>query len=115
MEFLEWSARVGYRFLMSTNSTRPALLVTGAAGFIGSRFVASCNKLKIPVVSVDKESHFHDRSEHSGIDFGRLIDRDNLFHELADPKTWASLGIGAIVHLGACTDTTEFDVAYSLK
>ena len=100
---------------MSINAPRPTLLVTGAAGFIGSRFVASCNKLKIPVVSVDKESHFHDRPEHHGIDFGRIIDRDALFATVSNPKAWDELGVGAIIHLGACTDTMEFDVAYLSK
>jgi ADP-L-glycero-D-manno-heptose 6-epimerase len=84
----------------------PTLLVTGAAGFIGSRFVERCNRAGTPVVSVDHPGHFRERPEHAGIDFGRIIDRERLFEEL--PR----LELGAIVHLGACARTTELDEAY---
>jgi ADP-L-glycero-D-manno-heptose 6-epimerase len=76
-------------------------LVTGAAGFVGARFVESCGKRGIPVVSVDHLSHFTSRTEHRGIAFNEIIDRDKLF-EWNGP-------ISAIVHLGACTDTTQLD------
>ena len=84
------------------------LLVTGAAGFIGARFVESCAARGVGVVSVDRASHFAERTEHAGVAFGRIVDRDVLFEWLAaDAPHFAG-----IVHLGACTDTTELDVAY---
>ena len=96
-------------------NSKKAILVTGAAGFIGSRFIESCNRMKQPVISVDKASHFEDRPGLAGIDFGRVIDREKLMSELSRPGVLSELGIGAIMHLGACTDTTEFDVAYLTK
>jgi ADP-L-glycero-D-manno-heptose 6-epimerase len=84
------------------------LLVTGAAGFIGARFVESCNALGLPVVSVDKSAHFETRPEHDGLDFGRIVDRDELFGWLDAERPKLS----SIVHLGACADTTETDEAY---
>jgi len=48
----------------------PTYVVTGAAGFIGARFVESCFDRGIRVVSVDKFAHFNDRSEHAGVPFG---------------------------------------------
>ena len=50
--------------------TTDTLLVTGAAGFIGARFVESCGRRGIPVVSVDRSASFTDRPEHRGLDFG---------------------------------------------
>lgn len=89
--------------------TGPApLLVTGAAGFIGARFVESCAVRGIGVVSVDRAPHFAERPEHAGVAFGRIVDRDALF-EWLDAETPRLAGI---VHLGACTDTTQLDVAY---
>jgi ADP-L-glycero-D-manno-heptose 6-epimerase len=83
------------------------LLVTGAAGFIGARFVAM-HAGNRPVISVDAKAHFLDRPEHAGIDFGTVIDRDDLAQFLADQHP----ALAGIVHLGACTDTTELDVDY---
>jgi ADP-L-glycero-D-manno-heptose 6-epimerase len=80
-------------------------LVTGAAGFIGARFVESCAARGISVVSVDRESHFRTRPEHADVRFGVILDRDRLGHAPL-PE------LSAIVHLGACTDTTQTDAEY---
>jgi ADP-L-glycero-D-manno-heptose 6-epimerase len=84
------------------------ILVTGAAGFIGARFVESCAARGLDVVSVDRTAHFVERPEHAGVAFGRIVDRDALFEWLADDAQ----RLAGIVHLGACTDTTQLDVAY---
>jgi len=85
-------------------------LVTGAAGFIGARYVESCRARGIAPVSVDRLSHFTERTEHRGIDFGLRVDRDVLFEWLADSS--AARALSAIVHLGACSRTTETDRAF---
>jgi len=84
------------------------IVVTGAAGFIGARFVQALGAKRLPVVSVDHVEHFDARPEHAGIDFGERVDPDALSRWL---RTRAS-GVNAIVHLGACTDTREQDRAY---
>ena len=84
-----------------------ALLVTGAAGFIGARFVALHGAGR-PLISVDQQSQFTARPEHAGIGFGTVVDRDALPQWLASERP----ALAGIVHLGACTDTTELDVAY---
>jgi ADP-L-glycero-D-manno-heptose 6-epimerase len=91
----------------ATAPTGGALLVTGAAGFIGARFVARHGAGRT-LISVDEERHFGDRPEHAGIDFGTVVDRDALAAWLARERP----ALAGIVHLGACTDTTELDVAY---
>src|SRR3989338_664769 len=84
------------------------ILVTGAAGFIGARYVERMNKLGIPVVSVDLRSHFEERSEHAGIDFGTIVDRNELPMWIARERPELS----AVIHIGACSKTTELDVDY---
>lgn len=83
------------------------LLVTGAAGFIGARFVEAARGRGLEVISVDEKGHFGARPEHKGFDFGTIIDRDELAGRLDGLPRPA-----AIVHLGACTDTTELDHNY---
>lgn len=83
------------------------LLVTGAAGFIGMRFVESCRERGIRCVAVDRAAHFRDRPEHRGAAPDTVVDRDRLFAWLADERP----ALRGVVHLGACTDTTELDVA----
>lgn len=87
---------------------RLPLLVTGAAGFVGARFVERCNQLEIPVISVDSPPYFTERREHKGVQFGEIVDREVLLDRLAKSPP----PMQAIVHLGACTDTTEYDREY---
>jgi ADP-L-glycero-D-manno-heptose 6-epimerase len=82
---------------------RLPLLVTGAAGFVGARFVERCNSLGIPVISVDAPPYFTERKEHAGVAFGEV---------LLESLSKSPPALRAIVHLGACTDTTEYDLEY---
>ncbi|MBC7693742.1 MAG: ADP-glyceromanno-heptose 6-epimerase [Methylotenera sp.] len=88
--------------------SKPRILVTGAAGFIGARFVETCTERDIPTIAVDLLTHFKNRTEHHIFEFDNVVDRDGLsdWLELRQPH------LQAIVHLGACTDTTQMDVAY---
>jgi ADP-L-glycero-D-manno-heptose 6-epimerase len=83
-------------------------LITGAAGFVGARYVELCRKSGRDVVSVDLASHFETRPEHQAVDFGQIVDREHLFSWLEKEKPVLS----SVVHLGACTDTTQLDEAY---
>lgn len=81
------------------------LLVTGAAGFIGARFVEFCNGRGIPVVCVDRKDTFLSRPEHARLDFGTVLDIDEL-------APWLATGrpvLAGIVHMGAISSTTELD------
>lgn len=94
--------------------TKP-ILVTGAGGFVGARFVERCNERGIAVISVDAPSYFVDRKEHVGVEFGKIVDRETLFDWLTTETKAGGTPISAFVHLGACTDTTELDEAYLAK
>ncbi len=86
---------------MSTDT----LLVTGAAGFIGARFVDSCNARGVPVVSVDRREAFTMRPEHRRLDFGKILDIEELPGWLAGGRP----ALAGIVHMGAISATTELD------
>ncbi len=88
--------------------TDSPLLITGAAGFIGARLVQACNEQGIDLISVDDPSMMGTREEHAGLDFGRVLHRDELLATLESERPQ----VRGIVHLGACTDTTEMDVEF---
>ena len=92
---------------MKSTSQKP-ILVTGAAGFIAARYVELCNQKKVPVISVDAPSYFTERTENKALDFGQIVDREKLFEWLEKEKP----ALAGIVHMGACTDTTELDEVY---
>ncbi len=81
------------------------LLLTGAAGFIGSCFLTDHIKTGKKVIIVDdfqrpdKWSNFQHKAFH------QKIERDQLFHYLDQEKP----AIESVLHLGARTNTTEFD------
>jgi ADP-L-glycero-D-manno-heptose 6-epimerase len=88
-------------------SASETLLVTGAAGFIGARFVESCNARGVPVVSVDRKDAFTSRQEHARLDFGDVLAIEELEGWLSAPRR----GLAGIVHMGAISSTTELDEA----
>lgn len=85
-------------------------IVTGAAGFIGARFVEAARKRGAEVISVDvktaAENAFASRPEHRGLDFGLTLDIDELAPWLEREKPE---DVTAVIHMGACSDTMELD------
>ena len=88
-------------------SASETLLVTGAAGFIGARFVESCNARGVSVVSVDHGDAFASRPEHARLDFGTTLDVEELAPWLSASRS----PLAGIVHMGAISSTTELDEA----
>lgn len=88
--------------------SRTPLLVTGAAGFIGTRFLDSLRERGLPFLAADHPGHFRSRPEHAPVDEARILDREGLPERLRRERP----ALAGIVHLGACTDTTELDEAF---
>ncbi len=85
-----------------------SIIVTGAAGFIGSCMVQYLNEKGFEnLVLVDDFGVEEKRVNWEGKSYQQIVERYNLFAwlELHQPK------IDFIIHLGARTDTTEFDYA----
>lgn len=82
------------------------IIITGAAGFIGSCMVAKLNEMRRgDLVLVDDFSKEAKRRNWEGKQYVDKIHRNDFFD-------WAEQNVHAIdfiIHLGARTDTTEFD------
>ncbi|MCK9163455.1 MAG: NAD-dependent epimerase/dehydratase family protein, partial [Bacteroidales bacterium] len=82
------------------------IVVTGAAGFIGSCMVSKLNKLgRNDIIIVDDFKSKSKKNNYSNLQYAKKIDRNefiNWFEKNANK-------IEFVFHLGARTDTTEFD------
>ncbi len=87
------------------------IIVTGAAGFIGSCMVSRLNREgrnDIIVVDVLRENDKWTNLRH--LDFYEYLDRSMLFDYFDGADN-----IEAIIHLGACSATTERNAAYLME
>jgi ADP-L-glycero-D-manno-heptose 6-epimerase len=84
------------------------ILVTGAAGFIGSCMVGYLNRKGYHnIIIVDEFGDENKKPNYEDKKIIARIDRDELFNWLSDRP----MQIDFVFHLGARTDTTEFDYA----
>lgn len=82
------------------------IIVTGAAGFIGSCMVQYLNELGYTnLILVDEFNRADKEPNLVGKKFARQVEREKLFTWLYNEKP----EIEFVIHLGARTDTTEFD------
>ena len=82
------------------------IIITGAAGFIGSYLVSYFNQLGYTdIIVVDEFSRPDKLKNLENKQINRLLDREELFHWLAQNGAMVS----AIIHMGARTDTAEKD------
>jgi ADP-L-glycero-D-manno-heptose 6-epimerase len=84
------------------------LIVTGAAGFIGSCLVQYLNELGyINLILVDEFNREDKIPNLKEKKFATIVERENLFGWLYKNKP----KVDFVIHLGARTDTTEFNYA----
>lgn len=82
------------------------LVVTGAAGFIGSCLTGFlCRNTTEPIVAVDAFNRADKEHNLAGKDVAIEVERELLFSWLEENKG----RVKGIFHIGARTDTTEFD------
>ena len=84
------------------------ILLTGAAGFIGSYLLGYLNKKGYKNIIIADDFDNEDKWFNlDAKDYAEKIDREELFDWLKETDR----GIDFVFHLGARTDTTEFDYA----
>ena len=84
------------------------IIVTGAAGFIGSCLVSKLNAEGFnDIVVVDEFSHAEKNKNLEGKTFSAKVERDQFQQWLKDNHRFVQF----IFHIGARTDTTEFNKA----
>jgi len=90
------------------------ILITGASGFIGSALACALNRQgSSDLILCDRFGKNEKWQNLLGVSFHRFIHRDELFDFLGCPSNAAQ--ITSVVHLGACSDTTQTDMDYLLE
>src|SRR5512134_942515 len=89
-------------------------VVTGAAGFIGSRLVAALNQAGITrILAVDDLQDASKVKNLAHADIEDYLDRREFLSQLETGRLDG--GIEAILHQGACSDTMETDGRYVME
>ncbi|MGL5122897.1 MAG: ADP-glyceromanno-heptose 6-epimerase [Fusobacteriaceae bacterium] len=84
------------------------IIVTGAAGFIGSTFIWKLNTMGIKdIIAVDKMRNGEKWLNLRKREYSDWVDKDELFSWLACNEN--AKKITGVVHVGACSATTETD------
>ena len=87
------------------------IVVTGGAGFIGSAFIAKLNSMGISeIVVVDAANLPHRELILANKRYTEFVDKDDFIKLLRADSL--PQGITGIVHLGACSSTTERNVEF---
>jgi ADP-L-glycero-D-manno-heptose 6-epimerase len=87
-------------------------IVTGAAGFIGSRLVEGLNRRGIgEIIAVDNLSQGEKFRNLAGCEIADYIDQGDFLSRIHDFEG----AVEAILHQGACSDTMEADGRYMME
>ena len=90
-----------------------ALIVTGAAGFIGANLVKALNaRGERDIVAVDNLAHADKVRNLADLEIADFVDKDDFAARL---EAGAFGGVRAVLHQGACSDTMETDGRYMMR
>jgi len=87
-------------------------IVTGAAGFIGSKIVEGLNRRGVKeIIAVDNLAHADKFRNLAGCEIADYVDQAEFISSL---HRWEG-SVEAILHQGACSDTMETDGRYMME
>lgn len=90
------------------------ILVTGGAGFIGSAIVAELNARGISdILIVDILGKDQRWKNLRNLSYADYLEADDFSEMVSDADL--DINLDAIIHMGACSDTTEADCSYLVK
>jgi len=86
------------------------IVVTGAAGFIGSAIVHELNNRgRTDILIVDEADDLEKKKNIEGIKFSGIKSKEEFLNDVLGQNV---SGVEAIIHMGACSSTTETDLNY---
>lgn len=111
---ISFEGRHGVRcFLQKVKEEKSMIIVTGGAGFIGSVFIKKCNDEGIDdILIVDRLSDSEKWRNLVDLSYVDFIHKDD-FPVMLDANL--AKNIDAIIHMGACSATTETDGDYLMR
>jgi ADP-L-glycero-D-manno-heptose 6-epimerase len=90
------------------------IIVTGGAGFIGSALVHGLNQRGITdILVVDELGTSGKWKNLRGLSFADYLEKDDFLDQVLEDRTPES--IDAVLHMGACSSTTEEDVSFLIR
>lgn len=90
------------------------IIVTGGAGFIGSAIIAALNNRNVTdILVVDQLGCDQKWKNLRNLSFADYVEKDDFLEMVIEEKLDGS--VEAVLHLGACSDTTETNASYLLK
>jgi len=91
------------------------IIITGGAGFIGSNIVKRLNAAGVTdILVVDDLEDGRKIFNLAGCDLVDYLDKDDFLARINAGEKIAT-GIQAVLHQGACTDTTEWDGRFMMR
>ena len=90
------------------------IVVTGAAGFIGSNLVRALNaRGERDIIAVDNLTRSEKVANLADCDIAHFLDKDEFIVRLTEGDF--TFDIAAVLHQGACSDTMETDGRYMMR